>query len=117
MTSRASQRCWLEATSAEEQTREIDAGLDLLRQVGVNPDDWAMCYPYGAHNEALRTLLRQRGCRLGLTTEVAVADLRQHEPLALPRLDTNDLPRESRAKPDRWTRAVVARHVCGECGS
>lgn len=51
-----------------------------------------MCYPYGAYNDTLLALLRDWGCAIGLTTEVAVAQLGTDNPLALPRLDTNDLP-------------------------
>lgn len=107
---------WLNAVSPAEQEQEIDAGLDLLRQVGGDPGNWVMCYPYGAHDDPLRRNLRRCGCRLGLTTEVALADLRRHDPLALPRLDTNDLPREGAAEPNRWTREVTAQHACGGCG-
>lgn len=106
---------WLDVASAAQQARAIDAGLDLLRQVGSDTDNWVMCYPYGVHSDVLRASLRQRGCRLGLTTEVALADLRRHDLLALPRLDTNDLPQQGAAEPNRWTREVVAQCAGGRC--
>ncbi len=84
---------WLDTLSPREQQSEIDESLALMREVGAATERWVMCYPYGAHNDGLRRLLRARGCVLGLTTEVAVADLTRHDLLALPRLDTNDLPR------------------------
>jgi len=84
---------WLDTLSPREQEDEIDESLALLREIGAATERWVMCYPYGAHNDGLRRLLRARGCVLGLTTEVALADPTRDDPLALPRLDTNDLPR------------------------
>ncbi len=51
-----------------------------------------MCYPYGAYNDGLLDILKDRGCIIALTTEVGVATLGENDALALPRLDTNDLP-------------------------
>jgi len=62
-----------------------------------------MCYPYGAYNHSLLNLLKDRGCVVGLTTHVGIADLKQDVPLTLPRLDTNDLPKNSNASPNEWT--------------
>lgn len=83
---------WLDALPAAEQADEIDEGLDFLVRVGARTDQWVIAYPYGAHSAALRDVVRSRGGILGLTTETAVTDLTRHDPLALPRLDTNDLP-------------------------
>jgi peptidoglycan/xylan/chitin deacetylase (PgdA/CDA1 family) len=83
---------WLGSLSDEEQRKEVDRGLDLLRQVGAPEDDWVMCYPYGDWDDRVVHVLRQRSCALGLTTKPRVADLTKDDPLLLPRLDTNDLP-------------------------
>jgi peptidoglycan/xylan/chitin deacetylase (PgdA/CDA1 family) len=54
---------------------------------------WALCYPYGSRNATTLELLRETGCRVGLTTEPRRA--RDDDPLLeLPRIDTNDLQRE-----------------------
>jgi len=50
-----------------------------------------MCYPYGAHDENIRTLLPSFGCEVGLATQVGVADLERDDPLAFPRVDANDI--------------------------
>ena len=84
--------CWLDSVSRETQEREIDASLNLLRLIGAPISDWVMCYPYGAYNAGLLEVLRMRGCALGLTTRVDLADVSAKNALTLQRLDTNDLP-------------------------
>jgi peptidoglycan/xylan/chitin deacetylase (PgdA/CDA1 family) len=84
---------WLDTSSSEIQQREIENSLAFLREVGSPVDDhWVMCYPYGAWDDGLLETLRSYRCTLGLTTEVAVAEIGTDEPLLLPRLDTNDIP-------------------------
>jgi peptidoglycan/xylan/chitin deacetylase (PgdA/CDA1 family) len=83
---------WLDSLTPEEQQRDVDLSLRFLTDLGVDTQRWIMCYPYGAHNKSLRELLRQRGCAVGLSTRVGVAELGHDDLLALPRLDTNDLP-------------------------
>jgi hypothetical protein len=84
---------WLNSLERPEQERDIDAALAFLRTVGTPVDQmWTIAYPYGGWNEPLLDVLTSRGCRLGFTTEAAVAQVGQHRPLCLPRLDTNDLP-------------------------
>lgn len=84
--------CWLDRLGPEDREREIRASLDLLAAAGADTDAWSIAYPYGAHDENLRSLLRSSGAKIGLTTEVARADLWRHDPLALPRIDTKDVP-------------------------
>jgi peptidoglycan/xylan/chitin deacetylase (PgdA/CDA1 family) len=87
----------LDSASPDAQQLEIDLSIKFLREVGADTTRWIIAYPYGAYNQALLDILRQRGCTVGLTTKVAVADLHQDNPLTLPRLDTNDLPKDSKA--------------------
>lgn len=75
-----------------QQLVDIDESLDFLCLVGAPLNNWVMCYPYGAHNEALQTLLTKRGCAAALAKHVSVARIGSDHPLALPRLDTNDIP-------------------------
>jgi peptidoglycan/xylan/chitin deacetylase (PgdA/CDA1 family) len=83
---------WLDHISPEAQAVEVDRSLDFLQELGLKKDEWTMCYPYGGFNSSLLQLLRGRQCGMGFTTEARVADLDFDERLALPRLDTNDLP-------------------------
>lgn len=88
---------WLDSLSLERQTEEIDLSMDFLRGLGVDMDTWIMAYPYGAYNESLVGILKKYGGKLGLSTRVGVADLRRDDPFSLPRLDTNDLPKDRAA--------------------
>lgn len=84
---------WLNRVDRQTQEREIDMSLDFLRTVGIPVDEhWVMCYPFGGWSEELLGVLRDRGCRIGLTTEVRTADIGGDDPLLLPRYDTNDFP-------------------------
>lgn len=84
---------WLNRVDPEVQAAEVQGSIEFLKRLGMPTDEgWTMCYPYGAWDEDLLTVLRQHGCTVGLTTEVAKADIDIHDPLLLPRFDTNDFP-------------------------
>jgi hypothetical protein len=83
---------WLNTLDNDDLASEIDASLDFKSELGALTRDWVMCHPYGGYNDAVLAMLREKGCALGLTVEVALADPANHDPLCLPRLDTNDLP-------------------------
>lgn len=100
--------CWLDSISADAQKLDIDLSLDFLRKVGSSTDRWIMCFPHGKYDDSLLSVLRSRSCTAGLTTEVRIADLDEDDPLTLPRLDTNDLPKDSRAEPNAWTKQATA---------
>ncbi len=98
---------WLNTLTPAEQAREIDLSLQFLARIGLDTSRWVVCYPYGGYNTELLQILRGRGCVLGLTTKVAIADLAKCDPLILPRIDTNDLPKRADAPPNDWTRSVL----------
>jgi peptidoglycan/xylan/chitin deacetylase (PgdA/CDA1 family) len=83
---------WLNHISPQAQAIEIDRSLEFLQELGVQKNNWTICYPYGGFDDSLLQLLRERQCRLGFTVEVRVADLDADDRLTLPRIDTNDLP-------------------------
>jgi len=93
---------WLNHLNEEEQKIEINSSLDFLKKIGNNTKDWIMCYPYGGYNDTTLKILENYNCRLGLTTKVGIANLKQDNLLTLPRLDTNDLPKNSNANPNKW---------------
>jgi peptidoglycan/xylan/chitin deacetylase (PgdA/CDA1 family) len=90
--SHGDQHDWMDRLNSEEQQAEVDRSLSLLEKVGIATDRWIMCYPYGAHDASLRKHVHAQGGVVGLTTRAEVANLEQDDPLALPRLDTNDVP-------------------------
>lgn len=86
---------WLNHLTPDEQRGEVVRSMDFLEEVGTSLERWIMCYPYGAHDESIRSLLPSLGCTVGLATQVGVADLEQDDPMALPRLDANDITKHA----------------------
>jgi len=98
---------WLDTLDEDSQEREVNLSLNFLRDIGCDINNWVMCYPYGAYNDSLLSVLKRKGCKAGLATNVRIADLDAENPLTLPRLDTNDLPKERNARPNEWTLKVL----------
>ena len=99
---------WLDTLDPRAQERQVLASMDFLTTVGCDLDAWVMCYPFGGFDASLLSILERHGCRVGLTTEVGIADLDAHRSLTLPRIDTNDLPRSVDAPANQWTATATA---------
>ncbi|MFA6447572.1 MAG: polysaccharide deacetylase family protein [Patescibacteria group bacterium] len=97
---------WLNTLPQDQQKQEVRLSLEFLRQIKCETKDFVFCYPYGAYDDSLLSILKQEGCSLALTTKVGVADLDKDQPLALPRLNTNDLPKDASAEPNKWALEV-----------
>jgi len=93
---------WLGSLEREEQKIEIEKSLKFLNQIGCNNKQWTMCYPYGNYNDSTIELLTNYNCKLALTTEVNIADIQQYNKYTLPRLDTNDIPKNRKAVTNDW---------------
>lgn len=96
---------WLNSLSKEKQEFEIKKSIEFIKDVGGDPNNWTICYPYGAHDDATIELLKENGCKLGLTTRVELADPSDKEKdmiYKLPRLDTNDIPKDRNAATNKW---------------
>ena len=98
---------WLNKVSREKQEEEIDHSLSMLKMIGAATDNWVMCYPSGAYDDSTLDILRSRNCAIGLTTRPDIANFQDDDPLQLPRLDTNDLPKNAVAPPNEWTQKVI----------
>ena len=98
---------WLNSLNTEQQEREVDQALGFLASVGADVTTWIMCYPYGAYDASLLAVLKARNCVVGLTTDVGLASLGFHNPLILPRINTNDLPKNARADMSEWTKKAL----------
>lgn len=97
---------WLNTLDEDEQEEQVRRSMEFLSAIGVDMANWTMCYPYGGYDESLKRVLARNGCRLGLTTEVAVAELNPLRRFELARLDTNDLPKVADAPANEWTLAT-----------
>jgi len=82
----------LDKISVEKQKEDILKSLNFLEDVGATTKDWIMCYPYGAYNSSILSLLKDLGASIGITTKRKIADLSIDNPFTLPRMDTNDFP-------------------------
>ena len=98
---------WLSRLAPEDQRRDIEGSLRLLDAIGAPRQDFTFCYPYGDYNEATEAVLEELGCAAAFTTKVDLAEIKPENALRLPRLDTNDLPKESNALPNEWTKRVL----------
>lgn len=85
---------WLGELSENEVKIDIEKSLNVLNEY-IDTDRWVMNYPYGSYNENVCRIVKEKGCKLGLSTEVDIADLNSDDIFALPRLDCNDFPPKS----------------------
>lgn len=93
---------WLGSLDSQRQKIEIEKSLKFLALIGGDIKNWTMCFPYGNYNETTLELLEAYNCQLALTTEVNIADVRKYNKFTLPRLDTNDLPKDKEAGTNDW---------------
>lgn len=97
---------WLNTVDADAQREEVQRGLDFMASLGMGVDNWVMCYPYGGYDESLVRVLADSNCGLALTAEANLFDINEHDRFAVPRLDTNDLPKQGDAAPGEWTQKI-----------
>ena len=93
---------WLGSLTKEKQRIEIKQSMSFLNNIGCNMDNWTMCYPYGSYNDSTIELMNEYNCKLALTTEVDVSIPNKKNKFKLPRLNTNDIPKDSASKTNNW---------------
>jgi peptidoglycan/xylan/chitin deacetylase (PgdA/CDA1 family) len=93
---------WWNSLSEEELSLELDLSLKFLKRIGVDIDNWTACYPYGSFDDQAINMLEKKGCKLALTTEVNIASINKNNRFVMPRLDTNDIPKDRNAEPNQW---------------
>ncbi|SDM46248.1 polysaccharide deacetylase family protein [Lachnospira pectinoschiza] len=85
---------WLGNLEKEHMEKDLEAALEIMDEF-IDRDNWVMNYPYGSYNQDVLDFVVKKGAKLGLTTEVRVADLNKDNKLLLPRFDCNDFPPKS----------------------
>ena len=85
---------WLGNLPKEKMQQDIDQALKVMEPF-IDRNEWVMNYPYGSYNVDVIDYVKQKGAKLGVTTEAKIADLRQDYVYLLPRLDCNDYPPKS----------------------
>lgn len=93
---------WWNKLKHKELELEIDKSLTFLKSVGSDITNWTACYPYGSCSSDVVSYLKSKGCKLAFTTEPNTVNVEKINPLLLPRLDTNDLPKKADAEPNEW---------------
>ena len=83
---------WFNTIGQNKQEVDINKSLSFLKSLGINTQNWTVCYPHGAYNEHTLGILKKYGCRIGFTAENGIADITQDNPFLLPRRNTNNFP-------------------------
>lgn len=91
--SHGSMHIWLNKANETEVKNDIIKSLQFLEEIKSSIKNWVMCYPYGGYNQSTINLIKKYGASIGVTTDYGVADIRNTNPLTLPRIDTNEFPK------------------------
>lgn len=93
---------WWMSLNKEEMNKELDLSIGFLEKIGVDMNNWTACYPYGSYDDQSIKMLKERGCKLAVTTKVDIAAINKDTRFIMPRLDTNDIPKDSNANVNEW---------------
>ena len=93
---------WWNSLNEKEMSHELDLSVGFLEKLGVDMNNWTVSYPYGAYDSQSIRMLEERGCKLAVTTEVEIATTNKETRFIMPRLDTNDIPKNSNSKTNDW---------------
>ena len=93
---------WWNHLDEKSLEAEIDQSLIFLNEIGVDMENWTACYPYGSFDNQAVQMLSSKGCKLAVTTQVDIAEPATDNRFLLPRLDTNDLPKEKESTTNLW---------------
>ena len=81
---------------------DLDLSISFLDKLGVDMNNWTACYPYGSYDDQSIKMLKERGCKLAVTTEVDIATTSKDTRFIMPRLDTNDIPKNKNEIANDW---------------
>lgn len=96
---------WLNSLTKEKQFEELQRSVDFLLRLGVDKGTLSIGYPYGAYNDDTISIAKELEFKLGFTTKVDVATVKTENKkacLTIPRLDTNDFPKDAMADINEW---------------
>lgn len=96
---------WLGSLSKEKQLDEFTRSVEFLKNLNVDMSTLSVGYPYGNHNTDTLEVAHSLGFKLGFTTVVDVASTGS-DCLTIPRLDTNDFPKDANAPVNQWFSAI-----------
>lgn len=82
---------WLANLNEMDMKNDIDKAIEVMKNF-IDKKSWVMNYPYGNYSDSVISYIMDKGCSIGLSTEVRVCDLSIDNRFALPRCDCNDFP-------------------------
>ena len=85
---------WMNKLEPEALSKDINSALECMSGL-LDEKKWVINYPYGSYSDEVIVGIQDKGCILGLSTDVRVSDLDKDNRFTLPRLDTNDFPPKS----------------------
>lgn len=85
---------WLGNLVQTDMQQDISKALEVMDEF-IDDKSWVMNYPYGSYNEKVISYIKQKGCQLGLTTEVSITEVNEDNAYKISRLDCNDFPPKS----------------------
>lgn len=85
---------WLGNLPEKQMQEDISKALEVMDEF-LDTNNWVMNYPYGNYSKEVVEYIRQKGCRMGMTTEVRAVDPAMEDRYLLPRFDCNDFPPKS----------------------
>ncbi|MEP2533120.1 polysaccharide deacetylase family protein [Shimia sp.] len=100
---------WHAQTDAASLAQEVAGSVQALTKIGAPVKGGFYCYPFGSHNDLVCDAVRSAGFQIGFTVEPHLTPSTGQDPLRIPRLDTNDLPKARDAVDDPWLLAARPR--------
>ena len=84
---------WFNSLNLKQQEFEIKESIKFLDSLYKKNYLLTMCYPYGSFNKETLSLMKKYKFKLGLTTIPKIFNTSKDNVLLIPRLDTNDYPK------------------------
>ena len=84
---------WLNKLEPQQLQEDVSSALACMSDV-IDVEQWVMNYPYGSYSDDVIANIKDKGCILGLSTDVGIVS-KDSPQYALPRFDTNDFPPKS----------------------
>ncbi len=98
---------WLPTLPEDKIKIELELSQELVFKVYNKEVPWIMCYPYGSYDEKVMEVLKKTKCKMALTTKHELFDSKTDSAFAIPRLDTNNLPKDSNMQNCHWLNAAI----------
>lgn len=84
----------LAALPEEKMKADVDKALETMDEF-ICQEEWVFNYPYGSYNDKVIQYAVEKGCKLGMSTQVQIASPMTDDRFRVPRLNCNDFPPKS----------------------